>query len=146
MCFYQKIINENNYSNIFIISNGHENPVVDKSLELYPKIKFLHGAVEYDISILINVHNLVMPLSSFPMNLIYLNNNLKNLYIYPLIRYILKDINYIVHKMEPSDNYLQIMKYKWKKTKQQLDLMITENCSHTKMESFTNQNISLLYK
>jgi len=31
LCFYQKIINENNYSNIFIISNGHENPVVDKS-------------------------------------------------------------------------------------------------------------------
>ena len=30
LCFYQKIINENNYSNIFIVSNGHENPVVDK--------------------------------------------------------------------------------------------------------------------
>ena len=39
LCFYRKIIDENRYNNIFILSNGHENPVVDKLLDLYPKIK-----------------------------------------------------------------------------------------------------------
>ena len=34
LCFYKKIINENNYENIYLISNGHENPVVDRLLKL----------------------------------------------------------------------------------------------------------------
>ena len=46
LCFYQKIINENNFTNIFLLSNGHENPCVDTSLKLYPNIKFIHGSVE----------------------------------------------------------------------------------------------------
>ena len=44
--FLSKIINENNFTNIFLLSNGHENPCVDISLKLYPNIKFIHGSVE----------------------------------------------------------------------------------------------------
>ena len=36
-CFYQQITNENNFSDIFIISNGQENPVIDKLIQLHPK-------------------------------------------------------------------------------------------------------------
>ena len=48
LCFYQNIIDKNNYDNIFILSNGHENPVVDELLKLYNTIKYIHGSVEDD--------------------------------------------------------------------------------------------------
>ena len=38
LCFYQKIINEKKYKKLFILSNGHENPVVDELIKLYPDI------------------------------------------------------------------------------------------------------------
>ena len=144
LCFYQKIIDENNYKNIFILSNGHENPVVDKLLELYPKIKYIHGSIIYDISVIVNAYNFVMPISSFPMMLIHLNINLRNLYIYPLIKIHFKDTNFTVHKMTPSLKYLKIMEKKWKKSKEQLDLMLNENCIQSIIESFGPHNISFL--
>ena len=53
LCFYQKIINDNNYKNISLTSNVHENPTVDKLLQLYPKIKFINGTLEESISAII---------------------------------------------------------------------------------------------
>ena len=41
LCFYQKIINENKFDKIFILSNGHENPVIGRLLKLYPGIRYL---------------------------------------------------------------------------------------------------------
>lgn len=38
LCFFQKIITENKYDNIFLLSNGHENPFVDSLLKLYHKL------------------------------------------------------------------------------------------------------------
>lgn len=147
LCFYQKIINENKYNNIFILSNGHENPVVDKLLDLYPKIKYIHGTVLYDMSVLVNAYNLVMPISTFPMVLIFFNNNLKNLYIYPLLKNMLKkDIHFTVHKMVPSSYYMKLMSKKWKKSKEQLDLMINEKCINSSFKSYTFKNISFLYE
>ena len=46
LCFYQKIINENNFTNFFLSSNNNENLCVDTLLKLYPNIKFIHGSVE----------------------------------------------------------------------------------------------------
>lgn len=147
LCFYQKIIYENKYNNIFILSNGHENPVVDKLLDLYTKIKYIHGTVLYDMSVLVNAYNLVMPISTFPMVLIIFNDNLKNLYIYPLLKNILKkDINFTVHKMVPSQQYMKLMAKKWKKSKEQLDLMINENCTNSSFKSYSYNNISFLYE
>ena len=136
LCFYQKIINENNYSDIYILSNGHENPIVDKLLEIYPKIKYIHGKIEYDISVIINAYNFVMPISTFPKTLINLNSNLKNLYIYDLLRSSPQKVNYTIYKMIPSLKYSEIMEKKWKKSKEQLDLMMNENCINNTMEVF----------
>ena len=136
LCFYQKIIIENNFNKIFIISNGHENPVVDELLKLYPKIKYVHNSVLYHISLIVNAYNLVMPLSTFPWTLIQLNNNIKNLYIYNIFDYDLRNINCSIHKMEASTKYQRIMKRNWQNTKEQLNLMLNENCSGTKMETF----------
>ena len=117
LCFYQKIIKENKYKDIYILSNGHENPVVDELLKIYPKIKYIHGSLEYDTSVIINEFNFVMPVSTFPMTLIWLNYNLKNLYIYKMMDYkYFKTIdfnfrytNYAIHIMKPSENYFNIM-------------------------------------
>jgi len=136
LCFYQKIINENNFSKIYILSNGHENPVVDELLKLYPKIKYIHGKLEYDTSVIVNAYNFVKPISTFPGTLIYLNTNLKNLYIYDLPRVKIESVNYTIHKMVPSTKYYKIMERKWKKTKEQLDLMLNENCINNTMEIF----------
>ena len=133
LCFYQKIIDDNKFKNIYLMSNGHENPTVNKLLELYPKIKFIHGTVEEDASVIIYSYNLVMPISTFPFTLVRLNNNLKKIFVYSLIKYNFKDENFTVYQMEASQNYLNKIQGKWKNTKEQLDLMINENCSNTNL-------------
>jgi hypothetical protein len=59
------------------------------------------------------------------------------MFVYPLINYNFKDENFTVYKMEASQNYLNKIQRKWNNTKDQLDLMINENCS--------NANFSILY-
>jgi hypothetical protein len=59
------------------------------------------------------------------------------MFVYPLINYNFKDENFTVYKMEASQNYLNKIQNKWNNTKEQLDLMINENCS--------NANFSILY-
>lgn len=142
LCFYQRILNEKRFNNCFILSNGHENPIVDELLKLYPKIKYLHGTVEEDISIIINAFNFVMPYSTFPITLIHLNNNLKNLYIYDITDYNLKNVKFLVHKMLPSRRYMKIMYHKWKMSKKQLNLMMNEKCESDILYTITfNNNI-----
>ena len=145
LCFYQKIIQENKYQNIYLISNGKENPLVDILLKLYPNIKYMHGTPIEDMSVLVNVYNLVLPISSFPYAAIRFNDNLKNLFIYDIMvetisvrwyaeDYYFKNMKFNIYKMKPSSNYENIMKGKWKKSKIQLDLMINEDCINNSFE------------
>ena len=41
LCFYQRIIKKNKFENIYIISNGDENPVISEILKWNSSIKFL---------------------------------------------------------------------------------------------------------
>ena len=140
LCFYQKIINENIFEKIFIMSNGHENPVVDELLKLYPKIKYIHGTLVEDIAVVIYSYNFVMPISTFPITLINLNFNLLNIYLYELINYQLTNVNYKIHTMKPSFSYDNIMKGKWKNTKEQLNLMLNESCINSTMITYFPKN------
>ena len=45
-------------------------------------------------------------------------------------------VNYTIYKMIPSKNYYHLMNKKWNITKEQLDLMLTENCSNSKLILF----------
>lgn len=137
LCFYQKIINDNNFKNIYLTSSGHKNPTVDKLLQLYPKIKFINGTLEESISAIIYSYNLVLSISTFPYTLFKLNNNLKKIFVYSLFDYELKDENFTIYRMEASKNYLNKIQGKWRITKDQLDLMINENCS--------NANLSIMF-
>ena len=149
LCFYQKIINENNYKNIYLMSNGHENPIVDKLLYLYPKIKFIHGSPIDAASILVNIYNLILPVSTFSYTLIRLNNNLRNIYIYDILvdieknwfygtDYYFQFDNFSIYQMKPSNKYQIIMKGKWNNTKEQLNLMINENCINSSLFKINN--------
>ena len=81
-------------------------------------------------------YNLVHSVSTFQEYLIPFNNNLENLYVYELIYYDVSNINYNVHKMKPSIKYKNIMQNKWKIAKDQLNLMITENCLNSNIYSY----------
>ena len=70
LCFYQTIISMFNFSNIYIISNGYENPVISKLLNSYNNIKYFHGSVKEDVAIILSAKNLVLPFSSFSVELI----------------------------------------------------------------------------
>ena len=135
LCFYQKIIKENKYKNIFLLSNGHENPCVDALLKLYPKIKYIHGSLNDDISVIINCYNLVLSISTFTLTLINLNNNLNNLYFYKIIDYNITKTNITMHIMNPSSKYTKLMKRKWRNTTEQLKLMLNEDCINRNMTS-----------
>ena len=145
LCFYQKIIQENKYQNIYLISNGKENPLVDILLKLYPNIKYMHGTPIEDMSVLVNAYNLVLPVSSFPYAAIRFNDNLKNLFIYDIMveselinwyaeDYYFQNMKFNIYKMKPSSNYENIMKGKWEKSKIQLDLMVNEECINNNFE------------
>lgn len=136
LCFYQKIINENKFEKIYILSNGRENPVINELINLYPKIEYIEGSIQEAVSMIIYSYNLVHSISSFQQYLIPFNNNLENLYVYELIYYDVSNINFNVHKMEPSIKYKNIMQNKWKNTKEQLNLMITEKCLSSNIYSF----------
>ena len=138
LCFYQTIISMFNFSNIYIISNGMENPVIDKLLKSYNNIKFFHGTVEEDTSIILSAKNLVLPCSSFSVELIKMSDNIKNLFEFNLIspydRYYwhfsdrhLKPLKFNRFIMNPSKKYIKVMKI-WRQTKEQLSQMINEKC------------------
>ena len=92
LCFYQKIIIEQYFRQIYIFSNGFENPVIMKLLKLYPKIKYINTSLEDAVSIIINAYNFVISASTFSKTLIHLNINLKNLYIYSISNFKIKNI------------------------------------------------------
>ena len=153
LCFYQKIIQENKFQNIYLVSNGKENPLVDILINLYPNIQYKHGTPIEDMAVLANVYNLVLPVSSFPYAIIRFNDNLKILFIYDIIindvlvywyaqDYYFKKTKFTIYKMKPSYKYKKIMKGKWEKSKIQLDLMIKEECINNSFEMIKGVSVN----
>lgn len=141
LCFYKKIISNKKFNKIFILSNGHENPVVNELLKMYKEIKHFHGSVVFAISIIVNAYNFVMSKSTFSRTLINLNYNLENLYIYGIYKDFQMKANFAIHIMIPSVKYEKKLLSNWKKTKEQIHLMLKENCLNSKMTSYYFQNI-----
>jgi hypothetical protein len=136
LCFYQTIITMFNFSKIYIISNGKENPVVNELLKSYNNIKYFHGKVQEDLSIILGAKNLVLPCSSFSVELIKLSDNLKNLFEFNLSKNRnfwhfnnrhLKPLKFNRFIMNPTKEYIEVMK-PWKSSKEQLSQMIKEKC------------------
>lgn len=136
LCFYQTIIENFNFTNIYIVSNGKENPVVEELLKLYKNIKYFHGALEEDTGLVLSAKNLVLPFSSFSLELVKLSDNLQNLFIYDsMIEKVsfhfterhLRPCKFNRFIMYPSKEYTDIM-YPYSQTKEQFERMINEKC------------------
>ena len=82
LCFYKKIINNFKFENIYIISEKSNNPIIEKILNKYPKIKYKINSLKYDMTILINAYNIVGAFSTFSKVLILLNNNLQKFFYF----------------------------------------------------------------
>ena len=140
LCFYEKIIDNNKFKNIYILSMDRKNVVLDALTNKYKNIIFNQHNYEYDISLLIHAYNIATSVSSFVISTIKLNNNLRDLWEYDINRLSEKfffmhhhlykfDIKYKIHTMKSSDEYAKKM-YIWRNTEEQLKLMLEDKCTY----------------
>ena len=140
LCFYEKIINNNKFKHIYIISMDRRNVVLTALIDKYKYIIFERNDYTYDLSLLINAFNIVASVSSFVISAIKFNDNLKELWEYDIYRLSEKfsflhhhvyklDIKYTIHTMKPSDVYADQM-FIWLNNENQLKLMIEETCPY----------------
>ena len=89
---------------------------------------------------LAHAFNVVLSVSSFSLSSIKINNNLKNIWEYDIIRLSEKihflhhhffkfKIRYTIHTMKPSNSYLSKM-FSWKKSFEQVKLMLEDDCPY----------------
>jgi len=78
--FYKKIIDENNYSKIYIISECYNNPIIEKLINNYTNAVFVSNDVTNDFKILLNSKNLVVSTSDFALASVYLSNQKNVIY------------------------------------------------------------------
>lgn len=140
LCFYKKIIKENNFSKIYIISQDRGNPVVDKLINENNNIIYNQNSIEKDIALLSYAYNIVGSISSFLISIIKLNNNLKYFWEYDIYLTSLKiphlhhsiynfTRNYTIFQMKPSNLYKNEMII-WQCSDDQLNLMINDTCPY----------------
>ena len=140
LCFYESILNNFKFNNIYIISKDNNNPIIEKLIKYYSNIKYLKNHFKKDISYLINAFNIVASISSFLISIIQLNSNVNNLWDYNLYKIIEKirhfhydlykypDHKFTIYRMEPSINYKKIM-YIWRYKRKTKKLIMKEKCN-----------------
>ena len=65
LCFYEAIIHNFTFNNIFIISENTNNPIINELLFKFPNITFSKNKIEIDMAYLIYAYNLVGSISTF---------------------------------------------------------------------------------
>ena len=140
LCFYEKIINNNKFRNIYILSMDRENIIVDALINKYKNIIFNQNDDKYDISVLAHGFNIVASVSSFLISAIKINDNLNNLWEYDIICLNEKflflhhdlynyNIKYNIYTMKPSDTYVNKMSI-WRNIKSQRKIMLEDTCPY----------------
>ena len=141
LCFYQKILEQFKFSDIYIIAEDNIfNPVIEELRKKYPKIKYNQNSLEIDLSYLIYGYNIVGSISSFLISSIKLNDNIKFFWEYdryPMCSKIYHfhhsifniQRNYTIYQMPPSEIY----KYRmivWKCSDEQINIMLNDKCPY----------------
>ena len=130
-CFYKKILNDFNFSNVYLIAENKNNPVIDKLLMNFPHIIYESQSLQIDISKLVGAYNLAGGgASSFFSSVLELTKNLQILFYFNLENrcYLpLKKVNKYI--MYATNEYLKIMS-PWNNTILQRNFMNTFNCSN----------------
>ena len=140
LCFYEKIIDNNKFKNIYIISGDRRNIIIDALINKYKFIIFEQHEYQYDFALLVHAYNFAISVSSFAVSAIKFNDNLKHLWEYDICRlsnkfYFLHhhlfkfNIKYKIHTMKPSDIYARKM-FRWEFSKSQLNLMLEDKCTY----------------
>ena len=138
LCFYQKIIEKNNFKKIYLISEDKLNPIIDILLNNYTNTIYNKNSLEDDISYLAHAYNLVGSISSFVISIIKLNDNLKFFWEYDIyqkehqlyhLHHSLYNYlrNFTIFRMEPSEQYKKNM-YIWARTDEQMNIMLNDIC------------------
>ena len=149
LCFYERIINNIKFENIYIVSMDNNNIVIDSLTKKYNKITNIKNKLDYDIALLCNAYNIVLSVSSFAISSIKLNYNLKKIWEYDIMRLSEKflflhhhifnfKISYKIYTMKPSDTYASKM-FSWSKSKEQINLMLTDKCPYDFVETIPNK-------
>ena len=141
LCFYQKILEQFKFSDIYIIAEDNIfNPVIEELRKKYPKIKYNQNSLEIDLSYLIYGYNIVGSISSFLISSIKLNDNIKFFWEYdryPMCSKIYHfhhsifniQRSYTIYQMPPSETY----KYRmivWKCSDEQINIMLNDKCPY----------------
>lgn len=138
LCFYKTIIKNFKFENVYIISENKNNPVINKLLTRFPKIKYKLNSLKYDMSILINAYNIVGGYSTFLKTLIILNDNLKKFWYFNFKTNILWSFffsfefshkNFTLFKMKESNFYKMMKKCKNQECK--WNTMIKYTCKYS---------------
>lgn len=111
-CFYQNILNNNNISNVKIISEYKNDPVVSKIINEFKNITYHKLNLKYMISYLVNAYYLVGASSEFLNIIIILNENLLSLWKYEYLEENKFDFNntkMIIFKMYASKKYKDLL-------------------------------------
>ena len=149
LCFYESIINNTKYRNIYLIAENRKNPVIKKLIEEYPNIIYNKSTIEEDIAKLINAYNLVGSVSSFCAVCLMMNENIVNYYEYDIYRKVEKfrhlhheiiryPKQFNIYQMKPSKIYQGEM-YFWGNTKYQNELMLEEKCNYSEFKLMHSQ-------
>ena len=140
LCFYEKIIDNNKFKNIYIIASDRDNIILDALINKYKYIIFEQHDFQYDFALIVYAYNFAISVSSFSVSAIKFNDNLKHLWEYDIFRLSEKffflhhhlykfDIKYKIHTMKPSDIYAKKMFF-WERSESQLKLMLEDKCPY----------------
>jgi hypothetical protein len=80
LSYYTTILNNNNFHNIYIISEDTSNPIIYNLIELYPNIIFRLRNIKNDIEFLLSCKNVIESFGSFTNSLLLLSDNVENIY------------------------------------------------------------------
>ena len=138
LCFYEKLIDNKRFKKIYIVSMDTSNVVIDILTNKYKNIIHNINNMEYDLSLLCHAFHIALSVSTFVVSAIKLNDNLKDVWEYDIMRlsekllflhhhlYEIK-IKYEIYTMKPSQTYASKMFF-WKKTSDQINLMLEDDC------------------
>ena len=122
LCFYEKIIKNRVFKNIYIISMDRSNIIVNALIKKYKNIVYNLNSIEYDMSLICRAFNIVASVSSFLFSGIKLNNNLKELWEYDIF---MKIKNFIVSNIQKLESLLnlELAFTNWKKQEKKMNFM-----------------------
>lgn len=126
LSFYDKIINEYKWDNIYLICEDTKSPVIKPLLNKYNNIIFNLQSLNNDIQYIIQAKNICFGMGSFVPSLLLLNTNLNNIY-YPLYceRYLIDIIKYNNKIIYDLPTYIK--KGEWMNTPEQRKIMLEYN-------------------